>query len=70
MCRKDQGPDGSLNWMREPASAPICGAGSVNPPVFASVEKGFIIPALPIWKTEEFEMLLILIIFIWMDCCI
>ena len=32
------------------------GAGSVNPPVLYRFETGLMIPALPIWSTEEFEI--------------
>ena len=32
------------------------GAGPVNPPVLYRFETGLMIPALPIWSTEEFEI--------------
>ena len=34
----------------------VRGAGPVNPPVLYKFEIGLMIPALPIWSTEEFEI--------------
>ncbi len=40
--------------------------GSVNPPVFENLERALILPAVPIWKTEEVVMLSILILLMMM----
>jgi len=37
-------------------TGPTEGAGSVKQPVLYSWDKGLMIPALPIWQTEELEM--------------
>ncbi len=36
--------------------------GSVNPPVFENLDRALILPAVPIWNTEEVVMLSILIL--------
>ncbi len=36
--------------------------GAVNPPVFENLERALILPAVPIWKTEDVVMLSILIL--------
>lgn len=40
--------------------------GSVNPPVFENLDRDLILPAVPIWNTEDVVMLSILMLLMMM----
>ncbi|KYD31153.1 hypothetical protein B4114_0616 [Geobacillus stearothermophilus] len=48
-----RGTRGADGWAAVPSGTVACEAGPVKPPVLASVDNAWMLPALPICKTDE-----------------